>query len=288
MGSSARRGVGDCTRPGSTNSYALNRLWAYLCAWGLDESVGGSRPVPLADLWDHVDAALDFAQLADDFDTVDPEFEPTTPIVDVAAWASGVANVAGTLDERWDVEAPFQEHELYQWSRRLGEGSATIPGMATLLLLVAARLGSPATAADYAVDWDLVTEGGRARLAMSRFFVQLRRRAMAGGTIGELLRLLFSDYVMRQHQQVAVAKLPEDTYRFRREGDRLRFFQLHADAVMNSSRFEALATTIHELGFVESLSSDSHALSDTGQQLLEDGDLPVRPLADALGRQEWS
>jgi hypothetical protein len=56
--------------------------------------------------------------------------------------------------------------------------------MAVVLLLVAERLGSPATAADHAMDWDLVTEGGVARLAMSRFFVQLRRRAMAHESIG--------------------------------------------------------------------------------------------------------
>lgn len=267
-------------------AYALNRLWAYLCAWGLDASVGGSRSVPLADLWDHAEAALDFAQVADAFDLEDPGFGPTTPVSDVAAWASEAANVAGTLDDRWDVEAPLQEHELYRWSRGPSPGPATVPGMVTLLLLVAARLGSPATAADYAADWDLVTEGGRARLAMSRFFVRLRRHAMAGGMVGQLLRLLYSDYVIRQHQQVAVTKLPEDTYRFRREGDRLRFFQHHADARMNSSRFEALATTVHELGLVDALGNDAHALSDAGRQLLDDGDLPTRPLAEALARQE--
>jgi len=267
-------------------SYALNRLWASLCAWGLDASVGGSRPVPLTDFWDHVEAALDFAQLADNFDLDDPGFQATTPIVEVAAWASEVANVAGTPDDRWDVHAPLQEHALYRWSRGAGQGPATIPGMVLLLLLVAGRLGAPATAADHAMDWDLVTEGGHARLAMSRFFVQERRQSMARATIGQLLRVLYSDYVIRQHQQVAVTKLPEDTYRFRREGDRLRFFQQHAEAVMNSSRFEALATTVHELGFVEGLGNDTHELSDAGQQLLDDGDLPAQPLDEALARQE--
>jgi hypothetical protein len=92
--------------------------------------------------------------------------------------------------------------------------------------------------------------------------------------------------VIRQHQQVAVTKLPDDTYRFRREGDRLRFFQQRAEAFMNSSRFDALSTTVQELGFVQALGNDTHALSDAGRQLLDQGDLPARPLADALGRQE--
>jgi hypothetical protein len=55
---------------------------------------------------------------------------------------------------------------------------------------------------------------------------------------------------------------------------------------MNSSRFEALATTVHELGLVEALGNDAHALSDAGRQLLDDGDLPARPLGEALARQE--
>jgi hypothetical protein len=267
-------------------SYALNRLWAYLCAWGLDASVGGSRPVPLATLWEHTEAALDFASLAASYGIADPGFSATTPIVEVATWAGEVANVAGTLDDGWDVQAPLHEHELYWWSRGSGAGPTTLPGMAVLLLLVAARLGSPATAADHGMDWDLVTEGGVARLAMSRFFVQLRRRSMAQDTIGELLGWLYRDYVIRQHQQVAVTKLPDDTYRFRREGDRLRFFQQRAEAFMNSSRFDALSTTVQELGFIQALGNDTHALSDAGRQLLDQGDLPDRPLADALGRQE--
>jgi hypothetical protein len=267
-------------------AYALNRLWAYLCAWGLDASVGGSRAVPLATLWEHTEAALDFASLAANSGIADPGFSATTPIVEVATWAGEVANVAGTLNDGWDVQAPLHEHALYWWSRGSGAGPTTLPGMAVLLLLVAARLGSPATAADHAMDWDLVTEGGVARLAMSRFFVQLRRRSMAQETIGELLGWLYRDYVIRQHQQVAVTKLPDDTYRFRREGDRLRFFQQRAEAFMNSSRFDALSTTVQELGFVQALGNDTHALSDTGRQLLDQGDLPARPLADALGRQE--
>jgi hypothetical protein len=158
----------------------------------------------------------------------------------VAAWGEEVANVAGSLDDGWDIQTPLHEHELYWWSRRSGSEPTTLPGMAVLLLLVAARLGSPATAADYAMDWDLVTEGGVARLGMSRFFMQLRRQQMAQDSIGALLGWLYRDYVIRQHQQVAVTKLPDDTFRFRRDGDRLRFFQHHAEAGMNNSRFEAL------------------------------------------------
>ena len=62
-----------------------------------------------------------------------------------------------------------------------------------------------------------------------------------------------------------MTKLPDDTYRFRREGDRLRFFQQRAEAFMNSSRVEAFSTTVQQIGFVQALGNDTHALSDAGR-----------------------
>jgi hypothetical protein len=163
-----------------------------------------------------------------------------------------------------------------------GEEPETVPGLIALLGLLAARLGSPGTAATYEQDWDLVSEGGVARLAMSRFFNQLRRRTMSGDTIGELARWVIHDYVIRQHERVAVAKLPDDTYRFRREGDTLRFFDQPRFAFMSNSRFDALATTVHELGFTEHLGNDTHRLTQAGRRLLTSGDLDDTPLEAAV------
>jgi hypothetical protein len=260
-------------------SYALNRLWQHVCSWGLDESIGGSRPVPLEALWAHVDDAVTFTQIAEDFELDDPGFDAHTSIADATTWLTATANIDGTLDDGWDIYAPLQEHWLYLWGREPGEGPETLPGMTALLLLIAARLGSPATATQYENDWDIVIEGGVSRLAMSRFFAQLRRRTMAGETVSDLLRWLLTDYVIRQHERVAVGKLPEDTYRFRRDGDALRFFSQPAFSIMNNSRFDALAMTVHELGFVGALGNDRHALSEDGRRLLEDGDLPEGPIA---------
>jgi hypothetical protein len=49
---------------------------------------------------------------------------------------------------------------------------------------------------------------------------------------------------------------------------------------MTNSRFQALATIIHELGFAESLYATSHPLSPDGRRLLDSGDLPEQPLRD--------
>ena len=53
---------------------------------------------------------------------------------------------------------------------------------------------------------------------------------------------------------------------------------------MSNSRFQALATTIYELGFVGSLFAKNHTLSPEGRRLLDDGDLPEQPLHDRVAR----
>jgi len=86
-------------------------------------------------------------------------------------------------------------------------------------------------------------------------------------------RSLVLDYVIRQHERVAMSKLPDDTFRFRRDGDRLRFSTLRAEAGFNDSRFTAVSTIVAELGLAGGLQSADHALTTTGARLLTTGDL---------------
>jgi len=101
---------------------------------------------------------------------------------------------------------------------------------------------------------------------------------MTGATVGEFTRSLVLDYVIRQHERVAMSKLPDDTFRFRRDGDRLRFFPLRATAGFNDSRFDAVSTAVAELGLAGGLQSASHAVTPAGAGLLTTGELPERPL----------
>jgi hypothetical protein len=137
-------------------------------------------------------------------------------------------------------------------------------------------------------DWWVMREGGTARLSMRRFFHQHRRRQADGAMLGQAARWLLDDYVIRQHTRVAMTKLPADTFRFQRERGRLRFNEQPLVAEMTNSRFEALATTVHELGLTGDLYGDRHPLTDAGRRLLEHGDLPQRPVfgdADVVGRR---
>ena len=77
-----------------------------------------------------------------------------------------------------------------------------------------------------------------------------------------------------QHQLIASGKLPENTFRLRREGDRMRFYSFQNSLLFADSRFDALSTTVHELGFCGDIRLPEHPLTDDGQRLLEEGDLP--------------
>ncbi len=179
------------------------------------------------------------------------------------------------LDAPWDIGAPVTEHALYRFADR-----STDPGIIaaalTILGLVAALLGPPREMEmAYPHDWDLCLDGGVARLALSRFFNQWRQRVRSGATIGAAARWLMEDYVIRQHERIAISKLGQtgDTFRFRREGDRFRFYFADTPARMTSSRFQALATSAHELGFVRNLFAPQHPLTGDGAELLQAGDL---------------
>jgi hypothetical protein len=264
-------------------SFALNRLWRYLAEWGQTRIAADGDSIPLADWWAHVDQALDFTPLAAVLGINAPRLDRTSTIAELADWAETNADAGGDLDTAWDVDAPVTEHALYRWASRNNE-PAIIPAALTMLALIAVRIGAPAVQAAYADDWDICLDGGVSRLALNRFFNQWRRRHMAGLTLGEAAKWLLSDYIIRQHERIAVAKLAQtgDTFRFRRQGDQLRFYELEAPARMSNSRFQALATTVHELGFVQSLYTESHTLSPDGRRLFENGDLPEQPLRDLI------
>lgn len=77
-----------------------------------------------------------------------------------------------------------------------------------------------------------------------------------------------SDYVVLQHQVVATSKLPDNTFRFEREGNRLRFHRHYNPLGFSDSRFDALSTTAHELGFCGAFGAAEHGLSQAGHDLL--------------------
>jgi hypothetical protein len=258
-------------------SYALNRLWRYLAEWGQGRAADGDL-VPAETWWSHVDDALDVNALAEQFNATTPDLSANSTLAELGDWLTGEARVDVNLDAGWHRDATITEHGLYSWTQRNAD-PAVIAGCLAILTLIAVRLGPHAEDEAYRDDWDICRDGGVDRLAVNRFLTQWRRNRMSAMTLGQAARWLIGDYVIRQHERVATGKLAQtgDTFRFRRVGDHLRVYSATTPAVMSSSRFQALATTVHELGLVGNLTGAVHPLTDIGQALLDIGDLPRLP-----------
>lgn len=254
---------------------ALNTLWSYLCRWGLTNR-GAIRPLPIAEFWSHLGEALDFGQLAELLGIPRPALAADTPFQHLLDWLD--ATVPGddpAFDHRCTIVAPVQEHRLYRYSQQYRHGpSVAVAGMVALLGLLALRFNEPTRR--LTASWAIARMGAEGRLSLDGFLRALALAQRAGPlTIGEVARWLYADYIILQHQLVASGKLPHsNTFRFQREGARLRFFPLSNGVDFNDSRFNALGTMIHELGFCGDLSQPAHPLTAAGQRLLAEGDLP--------------
>lgn len=260
-------------------NFALNEMWRRLTEWGLALD-GDIVPIPTSDVDSALDT-IDFDGLATALGIERPGITHESQFATLLEWVKQAAEVSGGLDDAWRLDADLTEDGVLDWlgygRGRAGDGPDALAGAVTLLALVAARLWQPELALLEPADWFPVLEGGTERLGMQRFLNRLRSLVDEGATVGEVCRWLTLDYVVTQHERVAVAKLATtgDTFRFRREAGRMRFFDKETNFRMNDSRFNALATVLYELGWSGYLYEAEHGLTAEGRQLRENGDLVV-------------
>jgi hypothetical protein len=240
--------------------------------------------VPLSDWWSWLDSALNFGPVGGRLGVGDPGIRSSAPLADLAAWITATAGTGANVDDIWPQDSALTEDRLAAWRAASPDDPSLAAAMIALLLLIRERVGRPARQIQVGEDMDILAAGGAERLAMTRFFDRARRAITSGATVGEFARSLLLDYVIRQHERVAMSKLPDDTFRFRRDGDRLRFSTLRAEAGFNDSRFTAVSTIVAELGLAGGLQSADHALTPAGTSLLTAGGLPERPLT-GVGEQ---
>lgn len=254
-------------------AFALNALWYYLCRWGLQQS-GDVRPVPLSQLWQHLESSLDFNRLASQLKVVKPNIKADSSVQRLLEWIQHVVGVsAAKFDEACTITSHLHEDQLYWLAKQdPGDPTAMIAGTVAMLALVFSRFGHPDLWSQ--PEWVISRMGAEGRLSLDSFVREVNRRLKRGSfTVGDLARWIYSDYIILQHQLVATSKLPDNTFRFQREGDRLRFYDLENTLEFMDSRFWALSTTVHELGLCGDLSQSKHRLTPDGQRLLAQGDL---------------
>jgi hypothetical protein len=255
-------------------SFALNALWCHISDWGVTAG-GDVKPLPVSELDQHIEAALDFAPVTGALSLPGEAPAPELPLTDLFAWLDLVvgvnANAPDAFDRACDILAPLNEHRL--WALIAADRSSpTAVAAAVLMLAVLARRWDRESER-FRPEWSIARMGDDGRLSFDGFLRALRRRSTAGAAVKDVVAWLVRDYILLQHELVALGKLPDNTFRFRREGDRLRFTAFPNPLEFNDSRFNALSTTLSELGFCDDVREPDHALTVDGEQVLVGGDL---------------
>jgi hypothetical protein len=262
-------------------AFAFNRLLGWLVRRGLLESDDGLAAIPLTRIWEMVDDALDNHDFAEATGLGSAQVRSSTPASTFADLLTAQLDIDPGVDDAWPRHEHLDEHALFQRCSNIQDDAETLVAMLAMVLLIHRRIGTPGRIADIGDDARLLAEGGSLRIGMTRFFTEFNSRLMAGQTLADIARWLIHDFVIIQHERVATAKLPDDTFRLRRVGDSLRFFPQEAGAGLNDSRYVALSTTAHELGLVSCMRESNRRLTPSGRRLLERGDLPAGALTAA-------
>jgi hypothetical protein len=248
-------------------NWSLNGMWQWICDWGLDRE-GDTFPVPIGDL-NQVIESCPLRQLPG------VTTKPSEPIGHLIEECRALASVTDSLDGRWELSTELSEDHLLTLLRSGQlDSEVHLAGLFVMYVMCLRRLWDPnLRAAVGAEDWRPVLEGGVRRIGMQFALDQLRSDARDGRTVAEVMERILGHQVIAQHERVALAKLPDDTFRFRREGGKLRFFQQPNGFQRNDSRFEALSTVCAELGWTGHLSQKGRRLSSEGQSIRKNGDL---------------
>ena len=210
---------------------SINEMWRRLTCWGLQRE-GYLYPVPMAEVLASLDN-IDFTSFASsiEVDLPDAGLSANSSYSEMLDWVMSVGAVSGELDDRWDLDAELTEDAIIHWLNygrfSMESGADRLAAALILVTFVAARLWKAELALVEPGDWFPVVEGGRERLGMQRFLSRLRVDTIDGATVRDVAEWLTVEYVISQHERVSTAKLPTtgDTFRFRREAGRLRFFE---------------------------------------------------------------
>jgi hypothetical protein len=257
-------------------NYALNSIWRALCDFGY-QSRGDDLPLSAEHLDEFITTGLAFDLLAQRHGLLAPGLNSTSRLDEVLAWLEGIVGLPPE-----SLRAPYDSttvlHEQVLMRAAMGEPRSAVDGfsgMIALLLVLFNRLRSVDSHSEPV--WRLLRLGGDGRLPIDgfdhAFMPRLREYSDSGRTIGDFVRWLVDGHIVLQHQLVASQKLPDDTYRFRQEAGAVRFFRFENQVDQRNSRFDALSTTVAELGLCERLDRSHHPLRPDGEELLTRGDI---------------
>lgn len=257
-------------------AYTFNRLLEWLRANGAGNAPGVTTR-PIGDVEAIIETALSTH-------TLNLNIAPSSPAHALAEALTAKVDVSPSIDMPWPSSEGWDEQELFLATlpNRSADDANTFVRLLSLLTLVHHRLGVPERMLSLdPVATSLLAEGASQRIGMAMFFRQFSERLRDGATVSQLAHWIIDTRVITQHERVAIAKLPDDTFRVRRMGSMVVFSEREAFSPLNSSRFNALSTMVHELGFISAYADAGRTLTPAGTQLLDLGDLRAGALANA-------
>lgn len=249
-------------------NWSLNGTWQWIHTWGLNQSAD-VFPVLITGLHGRIDGA-NFRPI------IGVSIKTNEAIARLVDLCHQRASMTDSLDNTWELGTDLTEDAILT-KLQLDEYDFDDRLLALFVLYIVSlvRLIDPNLPhVVEAVDWSPVIQGGIARISMHVALDQLRHDIRESKSIAEVMKRVVRDHVIAQHERVAMAKLPDDTFRFRREGIRLRCYPQSNSFRRNSSRFNSLSTVCTDLGWCGSLSQPNHPLSQEGHSIREMGDLP--------------
>jgi hypothetical protein len=244
-------------------NWSLNGLWRWVALWG-DDNEGGLGPVPLRELEGAV-RGLNVRSISG------ITCAASSQIGDLVEQLSSAAEITQKLDGEWNLQAQISEISILRQVE-----SDSMPSKNALAHLFSMYLLSLLRIRDVAmdeVDTKMIREGGVKRVGMASALRALERDIASRRSIAEVALRVITDNVLTQHERVAIAKLPDDTFRFRRDGLAINFFSHKHEYQSNDSRFRSIASACGDLRWTTYLDEANRKLSNEGKTLRRTGDV---------------
>ncbi|NQT67612.1 MAG: hypothetical protein HQ569_08590 [Actinobacteria bacterium] len=252
--------------------FALNSMWFYLCNWGKDKS--NFLPIEIEDFWKHITDNLSFKKLSKHLSIDSPTINKNSKFTELLEWIKNVVGNKKKFDDECKIDSLINEYKVYNLSKINNFSFETmVLGMLVILSLIYLRFRDAEK--EMANLWEISKMGGYDRLSLDLFIKTLDRKLKNKNiSIIEIIKWLFMDFIIEQHIKIASNKLPENTFRFIIEGNKIIFFEIeNSSPTFNTSRFEAVSTIVYELGLCGNFRDKNHSLTSDGLKIIN-GEIP--------------
>lgn len=246
-------------------NWSLNGMWQWVCFWGTD-SGGDLGPVSYSELEESI-KKLNFRSL-EGIST-----SGSKPIGDLLDQLSAGAAITQKLDGSWRRESKISEMSLLGQVRDESLNSGGLLGALFAMYVVSLLRIRNVDTDD--LDARIIREGGIQRIGMTNALHALERDVKSRKSIAETALRVIRDQVISQHERVAMAKLPDDTFRFRRDSGNIYFLDQENSFDLNNSRFASIASVCGDLRWTTYLDQQNRQLTDEGKKLRLLGDIGI-------------